>query len=365
MFTRIGKVSLEEVVGTDLPFENPKICFASPLFSNDFVVAHNGQKDKLGCSADSLPHSIYGKHRKALVGQTFVSCLLIFAITSIIQFIFTAFKIEPGFLPKENGFYKYLIFQLSALSAFVLGFASLFEIIFSRNQWLKRCVLNESVLTPGKEAKCNIDVAKCDLKELLRTSHVSIDNDRKFPCGTSYFEKVSKAISTISYKDDLIYGYKSLLSTINGNSSVTRTIVSFVFGFLIDILSFIDIYSDYAVFRNNMILSSILMFLLFPVVVYFSVKFKFEDAYIKLDALFYLYSYMFLEMPFLKDEKHLTYKIRENEHLISVEDTKEHCISELEKRINQHIYRRLVLVEGNNLIIYGLQENCNSIDSLS
>lgn len=351
-----GQIKPEEVIGTNLISDNPDICFVSPLYSKGFTVVNNGKKCKLEDSIDYIPLLEAGSYKSLKTWLIVRSALFVIVMSLTLSLIGTVINIGPGFLPKESGYWKYMALQFSILSAFLFGFANLFEIIFFNKPWTQRCVLNETVMVSGKEEKCDFYIAKKDLKNLFASCGVSINNNREFPFGFDYFSMISKTLNEFSYKTNLVLEYKRLISKINDAGSVIKCLASLLVGIGIEVFSFIDLYSELANFRNNMIISAILITLLSILLAYYFTKNKFEKAYIKLDALLYLYSYIFLCMPIVADsEECLIVEINEKIDRNNCDGMIQYKIFELEKKLNQHIYYRLVFVDTNCMKIYGIK----------
>ncbi len=352
----LGQIKPEEVIGTNLISDNPDICFISPLYSKDFTVINNGKKCKLEDSIDYISLLETSRYKTLKTWMVVRSALFVIVMSLILSLFGTVVNIGPGFLPKEPGYWKYMALQFSILSAFLFGFANLFEIIFFNKPWTQRCILNEVVMTSGKEEKCDFYVAKKDLTNLFADCHISINNNREFPFGFDYFAMISKALNDFSYKTNLVLEYKRLLSRINDSGSVIKCVASLLVGIGIEVFSFVDLYNELTNFRNNMILSAILITLLSISLAYYLTKNKFEKTYIKLDALLYLYSYIFLPMPIVtNNEDCLIIELNEEADINNFDAMIQYEISELEKKLNQHIYSRLVFVDANCMKIYGIK----------
>ena len=353
-----GQIELEEVVGTNLISDNPAICFISPLYSKGFIVNNNGKKSKLEDSIDYISLIETSSYKALKMWIIVRSVLFVIVMSLFLSLIGTVINIGPGFLPKEPGYWKYMVLQFSILSAFLFGFANLFEIMFFNKPWTQRCILNEVVMTSGKEEKCDFYAAKKDLKNLFAGCHVSIINNREFPFEFDYFKMISKALNDFSYKTNLVLEYKRLLSQISGSGNIIKCVASLLVGMGIEVFSFVDLYSELISFRNNMILSVILITLLSIALAYYYTNNKYEKAYIKLDALLYLYSYIFLDMPIVTDnEKCLIIELNEETNINNFDAMIQYEISELEKKLNQHIYCRLVFTDAKCMKVYGIKGN--------
>lgn len=357
---RLDDIQLEDIIGTALFWENPDICFVSPLYDKSLKVTKNGNVMELDYAADynSLiePFDIKKLRAKLLI-KSLTMCLIISLIMSLFG---TVINIGSNFLFKEPGYWKYMILQFSTLSAFLFGFATIFEIKFFNKNWTQKCILNSTILKPSKDQKCDIFTAKKDLNVLFSANNISLNHSGYVPYGDKYFCKLLKAIKNYSYRTDIIAEYNKTLSNINCSPSIIKSILSFAIGVGIEVFSFLDLYGELELFRNNMILSSVLVVILSLTLSYFLVKYRFESSYIKLDSLLYLYSYMYLEMPFSTNEEHDEVPI-ENIDVNNLEATIDYCIEQYKKKVDFYVFKRLVVLKDNSLIIYksNIKENFN------
>ena len=349
-------IKLEEIVESNLFWENPNINFIAPFYDGDFEVLKNGNKTPLRYSINN--YSLFemvdiNKMKRNLLIQNLLFC---FVISFLSTFLVSALEIGPTILFKESGYWKYIMLQLSILSAFLFGFSSVFELFFYKQSWSQRCILNSNVMRGDKIEKCNIDIAREDLKRLLSNGSVSLHHKNYIPFGDRYFEKIVREIEKVSYKNNIFFEYNKALSKISCSQSLLKSIVSLIIAVSIEAFSFIDLYADLIVFRTNMIASAILILFVSLYFGYVLTKNRFEKAYIKLDALLYLYSYMFLEMPYDKNKtQHISIDIGSAYDKEGIEALIAYKIYQFTQKTKKYVYFRQVEVNDDKLLIYGFR----------
>ena len=354
---RIDNIHFEDIIGTNLFSENPNICFVSPIYSKDMDVINKGRKQKLDDSADYslLLGRIMIKNIKTKLIVKNLLFVLVFSLTT--SLLGTIINVGPNILPREPGYWKYMALQLSILSAFLFGFSILFELYFFKKHWTQRCISNASVLKEDREEKCGIETAKEDLIEMFKHCNISLSNKRPIPYGSKYFYLISKEMRRFSYSTNLTSEYNKNVTLINSRPDLLKSIVALVVGVGIEIFSFLDTFDALSAFRNNMIVSASLIIPLSIFLGYSMVSLRFEKTYIKLDALLYLYSYMYLDMPFNPNAEEykkveISYKNTNN-----IEAMVEYEISKLSEQYSQHIFYRLVISDESCLKIYGIKNS--------
>ena len=341
-------IRFEQIVNTSLFWQNPSICFLSPKYQGNLTVNNNGEEIELKHAVNYCPFLEIGLKKKRF-GYILYASLISLLFSFITSLFGTVINFGPDILPKEPGYWKYMILQLSILSAFLFGFSSVFEIIYSNNNWTNRCTMNSIVMQVEKKARCDCYKAKQDVIKILSNCNTMYVFKDVLPYGDFYFDKIIDEIQDISFKNNLIEEYNKQLSIINSRSSLLKCIVSFLIGVSIEIFSFIDLFNDLQVFRTNMIVSGILIIVLSFFLSWFVVKNRFEKAYIKMDSLLYLYSYIFLDMPFSKENPQIIFldeeKAADNDYINQI-------IEQLSASKNKYIYSRQIEIIKNKVIFY-------------
>ncbi len=356
---------LEDMLKTDLLSEKPNTCFVSPLFSDDFPLMHKGIESKISNLKNSsclLEVNNLNKLKSKIIIKNFV---LIIAFALIIPLFGMLFKVGDSFLPAEPGFWKFMVLQFSIMSVLLFGFSECFESHFVKKEWAQRCIANASIIKTDKKKKCSLDIAKKDLTELFLNSNISFKNEYCFPQGNSYFKCVNNEINKITFKGNIFLEYNRLLPKINASPNVLKSIFSILLGFFIEVFTFLDVYDELQLFMTNLLLSAIIICIMSLLLSYQLISSKYEKTVIKFDALLYLYSYMYLDMPFLADKEKCTVLNIEKEPQFNannkfkneyeIEAMLEHRRSKLINDLHHYIYYRLLVLDGNLIRVYGVK----------
>lgn len=354
---RLEPITLSEIVNTNLFWENPNINFVSPIYDNDLKVIRNGIELDLEYATDYLSRieiPKIGKIRRELLIKNIIGLLVVSIVTSLFG---TVINIGPNFLPKEPGYWKYMILQFSILSAFLFGFVSLFEIIYSKKRWTKRCVLNGSVINPGKKKRCDFITAQRDVESIIESCYLPLSYKHYIPYGFDYFRIVNRMIGKLTPKTNLYFEYNRCIASISESNGLIKTVSSFVVGVCIEVFSFVDLFKELEVFRVNMILSAILVIIASIFIGYSFVSAKYNKAYIKMDSILYLYSYMYLDMPFNSESKNNCEIIKLDKE-ISIDyqsEQTERIVSEMNRYSSNHICLRQAIVKDDQLLLFGVK----------
>lgn len=348
---KLFSISFINILDTDVIWQNPDFNFVSPYYDENLKILDNGRTVSLANSIrhdDPIVFSDPKKFRRRLFIEQFIVALVLSFVST---FITSIIRIGDSFLFNEPGFWKYIILQLSILSVFFIGATSLMTIYCFKREWTQRCILNSSIFKDNLTRKCSVQVAIKDLANLFSKEYIS-SLETKLPHKSDYLNDIVKSFAKYDNNTNFKELYNKELSKINNSPNIFTSIVSLIIGVLIELFSFIDLYSELETFRANLIVIAIIIIVFSIIASITLVKSRFANSYIKLDGITYLYSYMYLKMPYdcnSIEQSSIEIPILDNEE---IEPFKE-CFIYALNSCGVFLFNRQVEIDGTKLTIYG------------
>lgn len=345
--------------------DNPTTNFVSFVYDENKKVVSNGKEVEMKYVVPYRPFFINGNPKKVLIQSNIFNFVIVIAISTVLSFLQSA-VVVVGFLPLNPSYWKYLLFQMTFISTMLGALYNLIWSCFSKNKIIdeygKRGTIIASVI--NQKSHCSFQVAKESVINVLTNNHIFHSDKevcKNLPYGIDYLNKLVEAIKTINSDSFYKYEHDKTFAKIANKGSFLFAIVCLILSILVELFSFIDVWNSVEdTFHNNMIASAILIPIIVLVITLYSISVTFKKYCIYLDAIYCLYSYQFLSMPYGSD--YISATINISKYIKDGATIDESLLTKLNKTINNsyyfHItYRDIVVIDSKTIRIYGITDS--------
>lgn len=350
----LDRIDLTRILKSNVIWENCRINFVSDEYDRDLVInkSHRREmiKDALVYEPFFPDFDFYEKLKRRQMVKAFVFLLCVIPITSLLG---NGITFGDTLLPSLPDYWKYILIEVSFFSVILVGFIEFFEGHYAKSNWTVYRGMNERVFSDCPEEKCSLTVAKNDIIYILSQNSIDMDEEKSFPYGGRYYDEVRKALDRIDYKTNIETEYHSILSRISGQPGLFKTICSIVLGLAIQVITLIDLFDSLQHFLLNLSFCCVAFVFAAILISKLYVEHRYLKAYVRLDALLFVYSYRYLDMPISRKQKVILSTIdRESFSLDSSEAIIEFYADRCGKILNRHFCVRKVEIEGDDVVLY-------------
>lgn len=337
-------------------YENKDVNFVCNYYDGDFNVTINNRKIPIKYACNDLflitKRTDIDRYRRIQEFLLTIGSIIASTTTTFLSSFFTI----KGFFPFSISFLKYVVFDFSLLSLWIIFFHNIIKYIKVRRPYHIDYVLNEQMLVFPKKELCSLNKAKKDSISILDDCFEGF-YERKISSLFNYKHKkrIINEISNIKNDFNYQHEYRKTLSKIDSTPSLLIAIVSFIIGAILCAINFYKLYVETGTeYLTNMIFITITT----PIIMFFATKIiidnHYNNAYARLDSLLILYSYQYLPMIECQDIPFKDYPIKAKDEK-EIEKEKLSLFDSLIKKGYRGCYRNIVVVE-NAFRVYGIKE---------
>ena len=220
--------------------------------------------------------------------------------------------------------------------------------------------INHTISSIDKVPYCEFGTAKSDVVSILNNIVITkVDYLIKtLPMKGEYINCLKKCVESFNGINQYEQEYSKRLSKITNRGSMLFAIVCFTLSTAIQVFSFISTWNSVGPeFHTNMIVIAVTLTIFIPLLVFTSIKSRFNNTIMELEAIYCLYSYQYLEMPYGDDFPSKVVDLNDN-HLVEKYENKD-IIGIFLNRYNKECithtfyYRDIRLNSVGKMTIYG------------